>query len=283
MNALAPKMPEYQDNIQAKLHAVNDYFIAALSKVTRSAEDIRKNLPQSAKGQGATGDSRAAVLGSRTFPDGEPPASPGWNVRHADRRFGVGRHRLRSRGFLSAAARGLARSLHSPGGKRSSDRDHADAGRRRQAGQPIPLDAISRQCHFWRCGRHRALPDRRAQCHSVGDTGRNIEVRSLHRHVDCRRGADRSGDGHLDGLAGAHPHVWAVCGLGTLLRECPGAMALWQGHRRVGQWRSLVAAVFWTWLWGVPGLLLATPLTVCLLGDRQARSPTGLLAHSAGE
>ena len=27
----------------------------------------------------------------------------------------------------------------------------------------------------------------------------------------------------------------------------------------------LVAAVFWTWLWGVVGLLLATPLTVCLL------------------
>jgi predicted PurR-regulated permease PerM len=27
----------------------------------------------------------------------------------------------------------------------------------------------------------------------------------------------------------------------------------------------LVAAVFWTWLWGAVGLLLATPLTVCLL------------------
>ncbi len=27
----------------------------------------------------------------------------------------------------------------------------------------------------------------------------------------------------------------------------------------------LVAAVFWTWLWGAGGLLLATPLTVCLL------------------
>ena len=26
----------------------------------------------------------------------------------------------------------------------------------------------------------------------------------------------------------------------------------------------LVAAAFWTWLWGVPGLLLAVPLTVCL-------------------
>jgi predicted PurR-regulated permease PerM len=27
----------------------------------------------------------------------------------------------------------------------------------------------------------------------------------------------------------------------------------------------LVAAAFWTWLWGLPGLLLATPMTVCLV------------------
>ena len=27
----------------------------------------------------------------------------------------------------------------------------------------------------------------------------------------------------------------------------------------------LLAAVFWTWLWGMPGLVLATPLTVCIV------------------
>jgi hypothetical protein len=27
----------------------------------------------------------------------------------------------------------------------------------------------------------------------------------------------------------------------------------------------LVAAVFWTWLWGLPGLILSTPMTVCLV------------------
>jgi predicted PurR-regulated permease PerM len=46
MTDLAPKMPEYQDNIQAKLQSVNHYFIAALSKVTKSAEDIGENLPE---------------------------------------------------------------------------------------------------------------------------------------------------------------------------------------------------------------------------------------------
>ena len=46
MSALAPKMPEYQENLQARLHAVNDYFIAALGKLTRTAQDIEQNLPQ---------------------------------------------------------------------------------------------------------------------------------------------------------------------------------------------------------------------------------------------
>jgi hypothetical protein len=27
----------------------------------------------------------------------------------------------------------------------------------------------------------------------------------------------------------------------------------------------IVSALFWTWLWGIPGLILATPLTVCLV------------------
>ena len=66
----------------------------------------------------------------------------------------------------------------------------------------------------------------------------------------------------------------------------------------------LVAAVFWTWLWGPIGLLLSTPLTVCLavlgkhvprlgfldvlLGDQPALEPhvrfyQRLLAHDAAE
>ena len=47
MTTLAPKMPEYQANLQAKLHSVNDYFIAALNKVTKTTEDIGQSLPQS--------------------------------------------------------------------------------------------------------------------------------------------------------------------------------------------------------------------------------------------
>ena len=46
MTDLAPKMPEYQNNIETRLRTVNHYFISALSKVTRSAKDIGQNLPE---------------------------------------------------------------------------------------------------------------------------------------------------------------------------------------------------------------------------------------------
>ncbi len=61
MTALAPKMPEYQGNLQAKLHSVNDYFVGALSKVTRSAkvtrttEDISQNLPKAEQAKAPEG------------------------------------------------------------------------------------------------------------------------------------------------------------------------------------------------------------------------------------
>ena len=44
---LAPRIPEYQRNIQTKLHSVNDYFSAALSKVRKTAGDIDQSVPLS--------------------------------------------------------------------------------------------------------------------------------------------------------------------------------------------------------------------------------------------
>ena len=45
---------------------------------------------------------------------------------------------------------------------------------------------------------------------------------------------------------------------------------LYAGAAGVSQVALLVAVAFWTWLWGPLGLLMATPLTVCLvvLGER---------------
>jgi predicted PurR-regulated permease PerM len=40
--------------------------------------------------------------------------------------------------------------------------------------------------------------------------------------------------------------------------------ALYAGSAGVSQVALLIAVAFWTWLWGLPGLLMAMPLTVCL-------------------
>jgi predicted PurR-regulated permease PerM len=48
---LAPKIPEYQSNIRSKLHSVNEYFGTALGKIRRSAEDMGQDLSEPAPAQ----------------------------------------------------------------------------------------------------------------------------------------------------------------------------------------------------------------------------------------
>lgn len=42
-------------------------------------------------------------------------------------------------------------------------------------------------------------------------------------------------------------------------------VVLYSGTTGISNLALIMAAVFWTWLWGVGGLILSTPLTVCLL------------------
>jgi predicted PurR-regulated permease PerM/methanogenic corrinoid protein MtbC1 len=44
----------------------------------------------------------------------------------------------------------------------------------------------------------------------------------------------------------------------------------------------LVSAMYWSWLWGIPGLLLATPLTACLKVAGDYVAPLGFLAILLG-
>ncbi len=47
MSHLAPKIPEYQHNVEAKLNSLNQYAVAALSKVTRTAQGVGHDLSPS--------------------------------------------------------------------------------------------------------------------------------------------------------------------------------------------------------------------------------------------
>ena len=48
----------------------------------------------------------------------------------------------------------------------------------------------------------------------------------------------------------------------------------------VSQVALLIAVAFWTWLWGPIGLLLATPLTVCVVVVGTAHAGPGLPVHA---
>jgi predicted PurR-regulated permease PerM len=47
MTRLAPKIPEYQRNIEAKLNSVNEYAVAALGKLTKTAQNMDRTLSPS--------------------------------------------------------------------------------------------------------------------------------------------------------------------------------------------------------------------------------------------
>ncbi len=55
MAELAPKVPEYRENIEAKFHSVDQYFIDALKRATESAESIGQTLPQAEQAEGPQG------------------------------------------------------------------------------------------------------------------------------------------------------------------------------------------------------------------------------------
>jgi predicted PurR-regulated permease PerM/GAF domain-containing protein len=73
-------------------------------------------------------------------------------------------------------------------------------------------------------------------------------------------------------LAGAvSPHwsqlIWTVVTFGTLEVVAANFIEpmLYGASTGISAIAVLIAAVFWTFLWGLPGLLLSTPLTVCLI------------------
>jgi len=69
---LAPKLPEYQHNVEAKLRSVNDYAVAVLSKVTQTAQGIGQNTNPMAPADEPRGTSElpfsVRVLSSPTSP-----------------------------------------------------------------------------------------------------------------------------------------------------------------------------------------------------------------------
>ena len=98
----------------------------------------------------------------------------------------------------------------------------------------------------------------------LGGAGRGAALHPVRRARGRRRRADPRQPGRAQRLDGP---LWVV-GLFVVLELFTNFVletVLYAGAAGVSQVALLVSVAFWTWLWGPLGLLLATPLTVCLV------------------
>ena len=160
--------------------------------------------------------------------------------------------------------RGDAQSPHPADRLRPPRGDDPRDGRGRRAGDPLPAQPVVRQHGVRPPGRPRPLPDRRALRRAVRLPGRSRFASSPTSASgsapacrwrcawpSSRAGRRRSGHRPLRRARVLHG------------RRAGGAAVRAQ-RRRVGG-GAAVAIAFWTWLWGPIGLILATPLTVCIV------------------
>jgi predicted PurR-regulated permease PerM len=264
MNDLAPKMPEYQANLQAKLHSANAYAISALSKVTKASQDIGQNLPELEGPQELPG-SRERPYSVRVI---SSPASP---LEVVGGVFGTVLGGFASAGivivlvvfFLIRREDLRDRFIHLIGKDQVTVTTQMleDAGTRVSRYLSMLLFINATYGTAVGIGLYLIGLPNAVLWGILAATLRFIPY--LGPWIAAAMPI---------GLAMAISTGWLApllsIGLFVVLELFSNnVMEPWLYGKRTGvsAVAVLVAAVFWTWLWGVVGLLLATPLTVCLL------------------
>ena len=113
--------------------------------------------------------------------------------------------------------------------------------------------------------RDRAVLSGRAVPVRLGGARRGASIHSVRRTRARRRRADSGQPRRARGLEAGRCRSSAVRSSLELFTNLVLETVLYAGAAGVSQVALLVSVAFWTWLWGPLGLLLATPLTVCLV------------------
>jgi predicted PurR-regulated permease PerM/CheY-like chemotaxis protein len=264
MTELAPKVPEYQNNLQAKLRSTNAYLSAALDKATKTAEGFGQNLSQLEQTEAPQGTNErpfsVRVLSSPASPlqviGGtfgtllEPLGSTGIVIVLVVF-FLVRREDLRDR-FIRLVGRGdvtVTTQLLEDAAMRVS----------RYLSMQFLINAIFGvvvAVGLYLIG----VPD--AVLWGILAT----TLRFIPYIGPWIAAAMPIGLSLAISLNWIAPIL--TLGLFVILELfLNNVMEPWLYGKNTGvsAVAVLVAAIFWTWLWGIVGLLLATPLTVCLL------------------
>jgi predicted PurR-regulated permease PerM len=264
MNNLAPKMPEYQDNIQAKLHSTNDYVGGLLSKITRTTENKAPNLAplDQTEGQQDRSDRPYSVRVITT------PPSP---LQVITGMFGTLLDVLGSTGIVIVLVvfflvrredlRDRFIRLVGKGDVTVTTQAIEDAATRvsRYLSMQLVLNVtfgVAVALGLYLIGVPSAI-----LWGILGATLRFIPYIGAWIAAAVPIGLS------LALSTGWVPPMLTVGLFAALELFIGNVMEPWLYGKNTGvsPVAVLVAAVFWTWLWGAVGLLLATPLTVCLM------------------
>ncbi len=264
ITSLAPKIPEYQQNIEAKLSSVNAYAASLLRNITRTAQDMGEKLsPTELVNEGLTTEDRlysVRVVSS--------PASP---LQIFGGMFGTLLEVLGTTGivivlvvfFLVQREDLRDRFIHlvGKGHVTVTTQMLEDAGKRvsRYLSMLFLVNGMFGIC-----------------------VGTGLALIGVPNAILCGILATT-----LRFIPYIGPWIAAAMPIGLSMAISPGWIAplmtvglfvvlellnnnllepwLYGRNTGVSAVAVLVAAVFWMWLWGPTGLLLATPLTVCLL------------------
>ena len=260
MDHLVDDLPGYRANIRTK---IADVRLAgrgsAVEKLQEMLEGIKADLETSEAPKGTV--TRPLVVASN----------------QADRFFGLRVARARRRAAEHGGARRgdghlhAARTPRSAGSPDRADRartarhDHEGIRRGRKSRQPAAVDAVACESAVTASRSSSDCTSSTSLTHWSGPRW-VLRFDSSRTSVPCSRPVRRSSSvsRRCEGWTGPL-FVLALFIVLELFTNLVLETVLYAGAVGVSQVVLLVSVAFWTWLWGPLGLLMASPLTVCLV------------------
>ena len=274
LTMLANDLPRYEEHVKTKLTSLQPSQSGAFKRISAVSRDLAKTLEEPPK---VAGVQQVTVVSQPSYRERLQAA-----VGPTLERLGVVSFVLILVLFMLSSREDLSDRIVRLFGPSRSQPDDPNDGRGRPADQPLPGDVHPGELDLRPDHRARARADRRPLRHALGSPVRLASFHSLR----------RPGDGLCPALifSFAHFEGWrepllVVALFGTLEIVANSFLepVIYGRTTGVSALGLLVAAMFWTWLWGTLGLLLSTPLTVCLAVLGKSVPGLGFFATLLGE
>ena len=272
---LADKLPEYQANITTKIRSLRLPAAGPLARLTSSVRALQKEVvapspappterapdDSSTKNGSVRGESDPSEGDRRTERNSPTNAGDSWRGPKPARYGCPGA----VAGDFHAVQEGRhSRQIDSPHGPGPYQHDNARDGRRRASCLALPFHTISRQhvlrdlCCYWIAFYWDS------ECCALGIISGSAAVYSIRRRMGGRAFAGFAVICDLDQLVHPPNHHRSVCRVLEAIVSNFVEPWAYGANTGVSPIALIISAVFWTWLWGPVGLVLSTPLTVCL-------------------